>query len=196
MASDYRARVQGFANPVIVNLPDSAWNGKSGSYTIQQLNFASGKEFIITLYDKTGFAKGVNSDVLQVGDSRTKQQCNTTGSSPDFTYGAPDALTQCLNYRFTDYETAQPPVTVNGARTLAVNFGALMFNTGIIAGGSIFQRTAGAKVVEFPIQVDIHSGTRLIFWMQYVPAVRCLLPPLTVGKQGTLKAAQEVQPRS
>lgn len=106
--------MQGFSNPLIVNLPDSAWNGKSGSYTMQ-LNVPAGKEFIITMYDKAGFAKGVNSGVVSVGSSRTNQTCDTTPRTPDFTYGAPDALTQCLTYRFTDFSTAQLPITVNGA---------------------------------------------------------------------------------
>ncbi|KZW00634.1 hypothetical protein EXIGLDRAFT_745473 [Exidia glandulosa HHB12029] len=140
----------GFGNPTIVKLPDDAWNGNKGSYTIEQLSVAAGKEFIMTLYDKSGFVKGVNSPVLSVGSSLTNKTCDTTDKSPDFTYGAPDALTQCLNYRFTDYGTATKPITVNG----------------IIAGGSIFQRTSQPTDEEFLTQVDIHAGTRLIFWMQ------------------------------
>lgn len=105
--------MQGFANPIIVQLPDSAYNGKSGSYTMQ-LNIQAGKDFIITMYDKNGFTKGVNSGVLTVGSSRTNQTCDLSQGTPSFTYGAPDALTQCLNYQFNDYANAKLPVTVNG----------------------------------------------------------------------------------
>ncbi|EJD55177.1 hypothetical protein AURDEDRAFT_178974 [Auricularia subglabra TFB-10046 SS5] len=139
----------GFASPTIIELPDSAWNGKSGSHTMT-LNVAAGKNFIITMYDKGGFATGVNSGVLSVGSSVTNSTCDTSPNKADFTYRAPDALTQCNPYSFLDYPGATLPVRVNG----------------IIANGAIFTRNAGDGDSAFQINVDVRAGTKLVLWMQ------------------------------
>ncbi|KAH7104463.1 hypothetical protein BKA62DRAFT_692310 [Auriculariales sp. MPI-PUGE-AT-0066] len=125
----------GYADPTVVSIPDSAWNGKKGSHTIDQLQLKSGKRFILTMYDKTGFVNGVSSNVLTVGTSNSKAACNTTDKAVAFLYNADDALRQCTDFRFYGYPNAQLPITV----------------WGIIAG--------------FTVNVDVKGGTDMVWWM-------------------------------
>ena len=120
--------MQIFNVPNNISVPASAFTNGKGSYSIPQLPFSSGTQFVLTMSDATSFGSGGTTTVLTVGDPVAKNNCNTTGRV-DFTFDLPSALQQCRyvvsqpfvavtnycyhsGYAFDAYDGAVQPITI------------------------------------------------------------------------------------
>ena len=132
-------------------MEDKTWDGKKGTFTIDNLPLGSKKRFILTMYDKSGILSAVSSEILTVGLPIKNATCDTNPNPAQFTFSVDDALRQCGMYNFYAYNGAGVtlPITVYG----------------IIAGGTVFQRRAGATDERHPVLVDLPTGTNLVYWM-------------------------------
>ncbi|KAG0708794.1 hypothetical protein DFH29DRAFT_341182 [Suillus ampliporus] len=137
-----------FAVPRNFSVPGSAFSNGKGSYSIPQLPFLNGTQFLLTMSDATAFGSGGTTTVLTVGDPVAKNNCNTTGPSVDFTFDTPTALQQCNGYTFEGYNGAVQPVTI----------------TALIPGGEslILNPPTGSS---YDWVADVSAGTTLIFMM-------------------------------
>lgn len=132
-----------------ISVPDSAFSNGKGSYSISQLPLKSGTQFLLTMSDATGFGSGGTTNVLIVGAPVANNNCNTTITSPDFTFELPSALTQCNGYTFSNYDGAVQPITI----------------TAVIPGGEYvtFNPPNGSSYYNWI--ADVKAGTDLVFFM-------------------------------
>ncbi|KAG1769151.1 hypothetical protein EDD22DRAFT_977564 [Suillus occidentalis] len=137
-----------FKVPQNISVPTSAFNNGKGSYTISQLPFKNDTQFLLTMSDATAFGSGGTSPILKVGNPVANNNCNTTGSSVDFTFDLPTALQQCNEYTFDDYDNAVQPITI----------------TALIPGGEslILHPPTGPSYTWI---ADVSAGTTLVFVM-------------------------------
>ncbi|KAG2369388.1 hypothetical protein BDR07DRAFT_1604686 [Suillus spraguei] len=137
-----------FEVPQNISVPESAFSNGKGSYTISQLPFWNGTQFLLTMSDATAFGSGGTSPVLKVGNPVAKNNCNTTGPSVDFTFDLPSSLQQCNGYTFDDYDNAVQPVTI----------------TALIPGGEslVLYPPIGPSYTWI---ADVSAGTTLVFLM-------------------------------
>ncbi|KAH8120266.1 hypothetical protein DFH11DRAFT_1559227 [Phellopilus nigrolimitatus] len=112
-----------FDVPQNVSIPDSALNESSGNGSFSmQLALETGKQFLLTMSDATGFGSGGTSSLLAVGSSISGANCNTTAPSPEFFFQLNTALQQCRSFTFSGYDGATQPVTVLGLIPLGQTF--------------------------------------------------------------------------
>ncbi|KAG1825863.1 uncharacterized protein BJ212DRAFT_1510159 [Suillus subaureus] len=137
-----------FEVPRNISVPPSAFSNGKGSYTISQLPFWNGTQFLLTMSDATAFGSGGTSPVLKVGNPVAKNNCNTTGPSVDFTFNLPTSLQQCNGYIFDGYDNAVQPITI----------------TTLIPGGEslILYPPTGSS---YTWVADVNAGTTLVFVM-------------------------------
>ncbi|TEB35184.1 hypothetical protein FA13DRAFT_1728999 [Coprinellus micaceus] len=129
-----------------VTIPDSAFSGGKGSYTMK-LQLAKERRFVLTMSDSTGFAAGGTTEVMLVGAS-SGASCDTADPAIAFPFQLNSALQQCRAFAFTGYQSAVQPVTiwmvVPGGTSQIVRPGA----------GSSYSWTA-----------NVAAGTSMIFMM-------------------------------
>ncbi|KAG2350290.1 hypothetical protein BDR05DRAFT_833857, partial [Suillus weaverae] len=137
-----------FKVPRNISVPTSAFSNGKGSYTIPQLPYSNGTQFLLTMSDATAFGSGGTSPILKVGSPVAKNNCSTTGPSVDFTFDLPTSLQQCNGYVFDNYDNAVQPITI----------------TALIPGGEslILHPPAGPN---YTWPVDVSAGTTLVFVM-------------------------------
>ncbi|KAG2154773.1 hypothetical protein DEU56DRAFT_770284 [Suillus clintonianus] len=137
-----------FEVPRNISVPASAFSNGKGSYSIPQLPFWNGTQFLLTMSDATAFGSGGTTPVLKVGNPVAKNNCNTTGASVDFTFDLPSSLQQCNGYTFDNYDNAVQPITI----------------TALIPGGeSLIIHPPTGPSYSWP--VDVSAGTTLVFVM-------------------------------
>ncbi|KAI6024437.1 hypothetical protein EDC04DRAFT_253746 [Pisolithus marmoratus] len=121
-----------------------------GSYTIPQLPFPQGQQFVLTMSDATGFAVGGTTDVITVAASMSNSSCNTTVPSPSFTFNeAMPSLEQCGMYIFDGYQGAILPVTF----------------LGIVPGGESFVLQSAVTTMSYAWMANPLAESSIIFSM-------------------------------
>ncbi|OAX32054.1 hypothetical protein K503DRAFT_805557 [Rhizopogon vinicolor AM-OR11-026] len=104
-----------FASPMRnFSVPASAFSNGKGSYSITELPFKTGTQFLLVMSDATGFASGGTTTILTVGSPVANNDCVTGPGVPEFDFSTPLQLSQCAEYEFTDFGTAVLPATITG----------------------------------------------------------------------------------
>ncbi|KNZ78538.1 hypothetical protein J132_00396 [Termitomyces sp. J132] len=130
-----------------VSIPTTAFNNGAGSFTFQ-LPFPSGKQFVITMSDATGYGSGGTTNLQTTGASQGGL-CNTTDPGTDFQFELNSALQQCRPYFFSNYGGAIQPVTI----------------VGTIPGGQTFLLFPPTGPVNYNWNANVVAGTSLLFTM-------------------------------
>ena len=88
-----------FGPLVHIAVPSSAFSNGQGSYTIPQLPFTEGTNFLLIMLDATstvsGFGSGQVTAPLTVGAPVANNSCNTSSPALDFYFELPSQLKQC-----------------------------------------------------------------------------------------------------
>ncbi|OJA21659.1 hypothetical protein AZE42_12466, partial [Rhizopogon vesiculosus] len=137
-----------FASPLHnYSVPASAFSNGNGSYSISELPFATGTQFLVVMSDATGFASGGTTTILTVGSPVANNNCATGPGVPNFYFSTPLQLQQCAEYDFTDFGTAVLPATI----------------TGLIPGGDymVFNVTGST----YTWIADVAGGTNIVWFM-------------------------------
>ncbi|KLO13972.1 hypothetical protein SCHPADRAFT_889651 [Schizopora paradoxa] len=134
-----------------ISIPSSAFDAstQSGSFSTSPLQLDSGKQFVLTLSDASGFGSGGVSDLLTTGSSITGSQCNTTSPSPPFTFSFLTPLQQCSNLVVGDYTGSIQPNTIRA----------------LIPLGQVISLTTDPTQNSLSWQANAAAGTKLVFIM-------------------------------
>ncbi|KAG1734070.1 uncharacterized protein EDB91DRAFT_1057111, partial [Suillus paluster] len=149
-----------------ISVPASAFSNGKGSYLIPQLSLASGITFLLTMSDATAFGLGGTTNVLTVGAPVANNNCNTTVSSPPYTFElSPQPLQQCSQFTVSGYSGAVLPVTI----------------VGLIPGGQslVFNSVTSSSYTSV---MDVSAESTLVFFI--------------IDSQGRQGGASDLQPVS
>ncbi|KAG0709444.1 hypothetical protein DFH29DRAFT_793805, partial [Suillus ampliporus] len=138
-------------------VPESAFSNGKGSYSIPQLSLASGTTFLLTMSDATAFGSGGTTTILTVGPPIAKNNCNTTLSSPPYTFElSPEPLQQRSQFTVLADSAAVLPVAIVG---LIPGGQSLIFNSTNYSFTSVLDVSAGSQLVFFMIDsMGIQGG--------------------------------------
>lgn len=136
-----------FKTPLNISIPDSAFSNGEGSYSLP-ITLQEGVSFLLTMWDSTGIANGVNSEVLRIA-APDGNECELFDPDVDFWFQTPNALAQCRPYSFNIDRAASLPTTIYGLIPL---------------GNVIVMRTAPGSL-SHQWTANVASGTQILFAM-------------------------------
>ncbi|RDX47761.1 hypothetical protein OH76DRAFT_712638 [Lentinus brumalis] len=137
-----------FQAKIDLDISPKYFSNNRGSYTTS-VPLKSGNKTVVVMSDATGFGSGGVSPLITVGNSQGPA-CDINDTTKNhFVFVASDALTQCDNFMFKEYDNATQPVTI----------------TGVVVGGSTFVLNPPTGSKNFTWVVNVAAGTQLLFLM-------------------------------
>ncbi|KAJ3552074.1 hypothetical protein NM688_g4348 [Phlebia brevispora] len=138
--------IPAFGSPRTLSVPSASFVNGQGNFQTQ-MPFPSGKKFLVSMSDSSGWGSGGISNVQVVGPSISNTNCNTTDPGVDFFFELNTALQQCRPYTFSGYTGAVQPITIWGA----------------VPGGESFILNPPVGPTSFDWIADVAGGTSLLF---------------------------------